>query len=57
MFDVAGTKSLEEEIRHLAVVFMLTLVEAKEKALDMIKKVPLFTNTYFAILLNQFTRY
>ncbi|KAM3217882.1 hypothetical protein P3L10_022411 [Capsicum annuum] len=52
MFEIAENKSLEEEIRHLAVEFMLTLVEAKEKVPGMMKKVPLFTNTCFAILLN-----
>ncbi|CAN4087801.1 unnamed protein product [Withania somnifera] len=52
MIEIAETKSLEEEIRHLAVEFMLTLVEAKEKVPGMMKKVPLFTNTCFSILLN-----
>ncbi|PHT33261.1 hypothetical protein BC332_34947 [Capsicum chinense] len=52
MIEIAETKSLEEEIRILAVEFMLTLVEAKEKVPGMMKKVPLFTNTCFAILLN-----
>lgn len=43
---------MEEETKHLAVEFLLTLVEAKKKALGMMKKLPSFTNTCFAMILN-----
>lgn len=43
---------MEEETKHLAVEFLLTLVEAKKKAPGMMKKLPSFTNTCFAMILN-----
>ncbi|XP_070018413.1 uncharacterized protein [Nicotiana sylvestris] len=52
MFDIAEDKSLEETTRHLAIEFVLALVEAREKAPGMMKKLPLFTTTCFAVLLN-----
>ncbi|XP_055819062.1 uncharacterized protein LOC129887856 isoform X2 [Solanum dulcamara] len=52
MFDIAKCESYEKKTRHLAVEFVMTLVEAREKAPGMIKKYPLFTEKYFAILLN-----
>ncbi|XP_049389622.1 uncharacterized protein LOC125853905 isoform X1 [Solanum stenotomum] len=52
MFDIAECESYEKKTRHLAVEFMMTLVEAREKSPGMIKKYPLFTEKYFAILLN-----
>ncbi|XP_009594485.1 uncharacterized protein [Nicotiana tomentosiformis] len=52
MFDIAEDKSLEERTRHLAIEFVLALVEAREKAPGMMKKLPLFTTTCFAVLLN-----
>nr|XP_009793214.1 PREDICTED: importin subunit beta-3-like [Nicotiana sylvestris] len=52
MFDIAEDKSLEERTRHLAIEFVLALVEAREKAPGMMKKLSLFTTTCFAVLLN-----
>ncbi|XP_015167122.1 importin-5-like [Solanum tuberosum] len=52
MFDIAECESYEKKTRHLAVEFVMTLVEAREKTPGMIKKYPLFTEKYFAILLN-----
>ncbi|MCD7465048.1 hypothetical protein HAX54_000441 [Datura stramonium] len=51
MFEIAEAKSLEEETKHLAVEFLLTLVEAKKKAPRMMKKLLSFTNTCFAMIL------
>nr|XP_016458312.1 PREDICTED: importin-5-like isoform X1 [Nicotiana tabacum] len=52
IMEIAEAKSLEEETRHLAIEFMLTLVEARDKVPGMMKRVPRFTDTCFAILLN-----
>ncbi|XP_015167142.1 importin-5-like [Solanum tuberosum] len=52
MFDIAECESYEKKTRHLAVEFVMTLVEAREKTPGMIKKYPLFTEKYIAILLN-----
>ncbi|XP_015167120.1 ran-binding protein 6-like [Solanum tuberosum] len=52
MFDIAECESYEKKTRRLAVEFVMTLVEAREKTPGMIKKYPLFTEKYFAILLN-----
>ncbi|KAL3379163.1 hypothetical protein AABB24_000063 [Solanum stoloniferum] len=52
MFDIAECESYEKKTRHLAVEFVMILVEAREKTPGMIKKYPLFTEKYFAILLN-----
>ncbi|XP_019224625.1 PREDICTED: importin-5-like [Nicotiana attenuata] len=52
IMEIAEAKSLEEETRHLAIEFMLTLVEARDKVPGMMKKVPRFTDSCFAILLN-----
>ncbi|XP_060209818.1 uncharacterized protein LOC132636808 isoform X2 [Lycium barbarum] len=51
MFDIAEDKGLKEETTNLAVEFLMTLVEAKNRAPGMIKRVPLFISRCFAMLL------
>ncbi|KAH0727959.1 hypothetical protein KY285_003650 [Solanum tuberosum] len=51
MFEIAEDKSVKEKTKHLAVEFVLTLVEAKKKAPEMMKKLPFFTNRCFAMIL------
>ncbi|KAK6802340.1 hypothetical protein RDI58_000120 [Solanum bulbocastanum] len=51
MFEIAEDKSVKEKTKHLAVEFVLTLVEAKKKAPGMMKKLLFFTNTCFAMIL------
>ncbi|XP_015167125.1 importin subunit beta-3-like [Solanum tuberosum] len=51
MFEIAEDKSVKEKTKHLAVEFVLTLVEAKKKAPGMMKKLPFFTNRCFAMIL------
>ncbi|KAH0784053.1 hypothetical protein KY290_003651 [Solanum tuberosum] len=51
MFEIAEDKSVKEKTKHLAVEFVLTLVEAKKKASGMMKKLPFFTNRCFAMIL------
>ncbi|XP_075092577.1 uncharacterized protein LOC107826958 [Nicotiana tabacum] len=52
MFEIAEAKSLKEPTRHMAVSFVLKLLEGKEKALGMLQKLPWFTNTFLEILFN-----
>lgn len=42
---------MQEGMRKLAVEFLITLVKAKERVPGMMKKMPLFTNRCFAMLL------
>ncbi|XP_059276797.1 uncharacterized protein LOC132030992 isoform X4 [Lycium ferocissimum] len=51
MFDIAEDEGLKEETTHLAVEFLITLVEAKKRAPGMIKRVPFFISRCFAMLL------
>ncbi|KAH0733679.1 hypothetical protein KY289_004867 [Solanum tuberosum] len=51
MFEIAEDKNVKEKTKHLAVEFVLTLVEAKKKAPGMMKKLPFFTNRCFAMIL------
>ncbi|XP_059292135.1 uncharacterized protein LOC132045559 [Lycium ferocissimum] len=51
MFEIAEAESLEEETRHLAFEFLITLVEAKKRAPGMIKRLLLFISRFFATLL------
>ncbi|XP_059281072.1 uncharacterized protein LOC132034725, partial [Lycium ferocissimum] len=51
MFEIAEAETLEERTRHLAVEFLITLVEAKKRAPGMMKRVPLFISKCFAMLL------
>ncbi|XP_060195742.1 uncharacterized protein LOC132624988 [Lycium barbarum] len=51
MFEITEAETLEERTRHLAVEFLITLVEAKKRAPGMMKRVPLFISRCFAMLL------
>ncbi|PHT26516.1 hypothetical protein CQW23_33867 [Capsicum baccatum] len=51
VFEIVEAECLEEDTRHMAVEFLITLVEAKEKAPGMMKKLPLFISRCFAMLL------
>ncbi|KAF5725527.1 importin-5-like [Tripterygium wilfordii] len=51
MLQVAEAESLEEGTRHLAVEFVITLAEARERAPGMMRKLPQFISRLFAILM------
>ncbi|OIT39666.1 importin subunit beta-1 [Nicotiana attenuata] len=50
--DIAEDEKLQEGTRHLAVEFLITLVEARERTPGMMKKLPLFISRCFTMLLN-----
>ncbi|XP_016499566.1 uncharacterized protein LOC107818124 isoform X3 [Nicotiana tabacum] len=52
MFEIAEAKILQECTRRLAIEFLLTLVEAREKVPGMMKKLPRFIDTCFTMFLN-----
>lgn len=52
MLQIAEAESLEEGTRHLAVEFVITLAEARERAPGMMRKFPQFIQRLFAILMN-----
>ncbi|XP_070044634.1 uncharacterized protein [Nicotiana tomentosiformis] len=51
MFEIAESESLDQRARHFAVLFFITLIEAKEKAAGTLKRLPLFISRCFAMLL------
>ena len=51
MLQIAEAESLEEGTRHLAVEFVITLAEARERAPGMMRKLPQFISRLFAILM------
>ncbi|KAL3351052.1 hypothetical protein AABB24_019583 [Solanum stoloniferum] len=51
MLQIAEAESLEEGTRHLAIEFVITLTEARERAPGMMRKLPQFINRLFAILM------
>ncbi|KAK4355053.1 hypothetical protein RND71_027247 [Anisodus tanguticus] len=51
MLQVAEAESLEEATRHLAIEFVITLAEARERAPGMLRKLPQFISRLFAILM------
>uniref|UniRef100_A0A7N0ZTG6 Importin N-terminal domain-containing protein n=1 Tax=Kalanchoe fedtschenkoi TaxID=63787 RepID=A0A7N0ZTG6_KALFE len=51
MLHIAEATSLEEGTRHLAVEFVITLAEARERAPGMMRKLPQFIQRLFAILM------
>ncbi|EPS59891.1 hypothetical protein M569_14914, partial [Genlisea aurea] len=51
MLQIAEAESLEEGTRHMAVEFVITLAEARERAPGMMRKVPQFVSRIFAILM------
>ncbi|XP_078437509.1 ARM repeat superfamily protein [Wolffia australiana] len=51
MLQIAEAESLEEGTRHLAVEFVITLAEARERAPGMIRRLPQFVGRLFAVLI------
>ncbi|CAH1446696.1 unnamed protein product [Lactuca virosa] len=51
MLQIAEADTLEEGTRHLAIEFMITLAEARERAPSMTRKLPQFISRLFCILL------
>ncbi|CAL5421025.1 unnamed protein product [Camellia sinensis] len=51
MLQIAEAESLEEGTRHLAIEFVITLSEARERAPGMMRKLPQFIQRLFSILL------
>ncbi|KAM7523124.1 hypothetical protein LguiA_013026 [Lonicera macranthoides] len=52
MLQIAEAETLEEGTRHLAIEFVITLAEARERAPGMMRKLPQFISRLFAILMN-----
>ncbi|CAI9108164.1 OLC1v1007707C1 [Oldenlandia corymbosa var. corymbosa] len=52
MLQIAEAQSLEEGTRHLAIEFVITLAEARERAPGMMRKLPQFISKMFSILMN-----
>ncbi|KAK9664646.1 hypothetical protein RND81_14G058200 [Saponaria officinalis] len=51
MLQIAEAESLEEGTRHLAIEFVITLAEARERAPGMMRKLPQFIQRLFGILI------
>ncbi|KAG2300104.1 hypothetical protein Bca52824_036576 [Brassica carinata] len=51
MLQIAEAESLEESTRHLAIEFLVTLAEARERAPGMVRKLPQFIDRLFAVLM------
>eukprot|EP00249_Psilotum_nudum_P013400 c24308_g1_i1 orf=266-3634(-) len=51
MLQIADAESLEKATRHLAVEFLITLAEARERAPGMMRKLPQFIGKLFGILM------
>ncbi|KAL5976762.1 Importin-5 [Asimina triloba] len=51
MLQIAEADGLEEGTRHLAIEFVITLAEARERAPGMMRKLPQFIGRLFAILM------
>ncbi|KAH9611136.1 hypothetical protein KSS87_023271 [Heliosperma pusillum] len=51
MLQIAEAESLEEGTRHLAIEFVITLAEARERAPGMMRKLPQFIHRLFGILM------
>jgi hypothetical protein len=52
MLQIAEAPELEEGTKHLAVEFLITLAEARERAPGMMRKLPEFIGRLFATLMN-----
>ncbi|MBA0770582.1 hypothetical protein Gotri_019201 [Gossypium trilobum] len=52
MLQIAEAESLEEGTRHLAIEFIITLAEARERAPGMMRKLPQFIRRLFWVLMN-----
>ncbi|CAA3002294.1 importin-5-like [Olea europaea subsp. europaea] len=51
MLQIAEAENLEEGTRHLAIEFVITLAEARDRAPGMMRKLPQFISRLFAILM------
>ncbi|XP_050233599.1 uncharacterized protein LOC126682090 [Mercurialis annua] len=51
MLQIAEAENLEEGTRHLAVEFVITLAEARERAPGMMRKFPQFVHRLFMVLM------
>ncbi|KAF5471346.1 hypothetical protein F2P56_011788 [Juglans regia] len=51
MLQIAEAEALEEGTRHLAIEFVITLAEARERAPGMMRKLPQFISRLFSILM------
>jgi importin-5 len=51
MLQVAEAAQLEDGTRHLAVEFVITLAEARERAPGMMRRLPQFVGRLFAVLM------
>ncbi|RWW57492.1 hypothetical protein BHE74_00035710 [Ensete ventricosum] len=51
MLQIAEADGLEEGTRHLAIEFIVTLAEARERAPGMMRKLPQFVGRLFAVLM------
>ncbi|XP_074582052.1 uncharacterized protein LOC141838465 [Curcuma longa] len=51
MMQIAEADGLEEGTRHLAIEFIITLAEARERAPGMMRKLPQFLSRLFAVLM------
>ncbi|GAB4843737.1 Importin-5 [Ancistrocladus abbreviatus] len=51
MLQIAEADSLEEGTKHLAIEFVITLAEARERAPGMMRKLPQFIHRLFSILM------
>ncbi|KAI3697013.1 hypothetical protein L6452_29707 [Arctium lappa] len=51
MLQIAEAQTLEEGTRHLAIEFVITLAEARERAPGMMRKLPQFISRLFSILM------
>ncbi|KAL5065352.1 hypothetical protein RYX36_027089, partial [Vicia faba] len=52
MLQISEAESLEEGTHHLAIEFVVTLAEARERAPGMIRKLPQFVKNLFGVLMN-----
>ncbi|KAH7372426.1 hypothetical protein KP509_17G003600 [Ceratopteris richardii] len=55
ILQIAEAEGLEESTQHLAVEFLVSLTEARERAPGMMRKLPHFTGRLFAILMKMLT--
>ncbi|RRT37403.1 hypothetical protein B296_00057804 [Ensete ventricosum] len=51
MLQISEADGLEEGTRHLAIEFVITLAEARERAPGMMRKLPQFVSRLFAVLM------
>ncbi|GAV78964.1 HEAT domain-containing protein/HEAT_2 domain-containing protein [Cephalotus follicularis] len=52
MLQIAEAEALEEGTRHLAIEFVITLAEARERAPGMMRKLPQFIKRLFGVLMS-----